>query len=91
MLTYFAVVMAPLFVKVAYDENSHSVMKLKKPNGNLVLYMREINKYLALVCVMREESYNRAGVINYNFRHFRKAMSEVLSDRARRAFTVAKK
>lgn len=75
---------------VAYDENSHSVMKLKKPNGNVVLYMREINKYLALVCVMREESYSRSGVINYNFRHFRKAMAEVLSDRARRAFSVKK-
>lgn len=63
---------------VAYDENSHSVMKLKKPNANFVLYMREVNKYLALVCIMKEESYNRAGVINYNFRHFKKAMHEVL-------------
>lgn len=66
---------------VSYDENSHSVMKLKKPNGNVVLFMREVNKYLALVCVMKEESFNRAGVINYNFRHFRSALSEILKNR----------
>lgn len=66
---------------VAYDENSHSVMKLKKPNTNVVLYMREVNRYLALVCVMKEESYARAGVINYNFRHFKRAMHEILKNR----------
>jgi Ras-related GTP-binding protein C/D len=66
---------------VAYDENSHSVMKLKKPNGNMVLFMREVNKYLALVCVMKEESFNRAGVINYNFRHCRGALTEILKNR----------
>jgi Ras-related GTP-binding protein C/D len=66
---------------VAYDENSHSVMKLKKPNNNMVLYMREVNKYLALVCVMKEESYNKSGVINYNFRHFKRAMHEVLKNK----------
>ncbi len=55
----------------------------KKPNGNVVLFMREVNKYLALVCVMNESSYNRAGVINYNFRHFRAALAEVLKNRGK--------
>ncbi len=46
--------------------------------------MREVNKYLALVCVMNETSYNRAGVINYNFRHFRAALGEVLKNRVKK-------
>lgn len=66
---------------VAYDENSSSIMRLKRPGQNLVLYLREVNKYLALVCVMKEECYNRAGVINYNFRHFKQAIEEILRKR----------
>lgn len=36
-----------------------------------------MNKFLALVCILREENFNRQGVIDYNFLCFRKAISEV--------------
>lgn len=39
--------------------------------------MREVNKFLALVCILREENFNRQGVIDYNFLCFRDAISEV--------------
>lgn len=36
-----------------------------------------MNKFLALVCILREENFNRQGVIDYNFLCFRDAISEV--------------
>lgn len=62
----------------AYDEESSSVIKL---NNNLVLYLREVNKYLALVCLISEENFDKIGLINYNFTCFKKAISEVFEVR----------
>ena len=60
------------------DEQSQSVIKLKKPNTTMVLVLHQINADLALVCLMRESSFKKAGLITYNFRHFKKAIMEVL-------------
>lgn len=46
--------------------------------------MREVNKFLALVCILREENFNRQGVIDYNFICFRDAISEVFELRLKR-------
>jgi Ras-related GTP-binding protein C/D len=43
---------------LAYDAESASVIKL---SNNFVLYLREVNKYLALVCLMRADSFTKAG------------------------------
>eukprot|EP01101_Sappina_pedata_P000975 TRINITY_DN11105_c0_g1_i1.p1 TRINITY_DN11105_c0_g1~~TRINITY_DN11105_c0_g1_i1.p1 ORF type:complete len:365 (-),score=161.85 TRINITY_DN11105_c0_g1_i1:101-1135(-) len=59
---------------LAYDEKSHSMIKLS--NG-MVLYLREVNKYLALVCLIREENLKKYGLVDYNFKCFRKAISDV--------------
>jgi len=59
---------------LAYDDKSHSVIKLS--NG-MVLYLREVNKYLALVCLLNESNLEKHGLIDYNFKCFRKAISEV--------------
>uniref|UniRef100_A0A1I8PBQ1 Ras-related GTP-binding protein C n=1 Tax=Stomoxys calcitrans TaxID=35570 RepID=A0A1I8PBQ1_STOCA len=58
----------------AFDNQSSSLIKL---NNNTILYLREVNKFLALVCILREENFNRQGVIDYNFLCFRDAISEV--------------
>ncbi|KAM7346130.1 ras-related GTP binding C/D [Cochliomyia hominivorax] len=58
----------------AFDHQSSSLIKL---NNNTILYLREVNKFLALVCILREENFNRQGVIDYNFLCFRDAISEV--------------
>ncbi|CAD7014404.1 ras-related GTP-binding protein C [Ceratitis capitata] len=60
--------------ETAFDHESSSLIKL---NNNTILYLREVNKFLALVCILREENFNRQGVIDYNFLCFRKAISEV--------------
>ena len=39
---------------LAYDSGSASVIRL---NNNMVLYLREVNNYLALVCLLRAENF----------------------------------
>lgn len=63
----------------AFDEQSSSLIKL---NNNTVLYLREVNKFLALVCILREYSFNRQGVIDFNYLCFREAIHKVFEVRA---------
>lgn len=58
----------------AFDTQSASVIKL---NNATILYLKEVNKYLALVCILREDSFERQGLIDYNFHCFRNAIQEV--------------
>ncbi|XP_051948368.1 ras-related GTP-binding protein C-like [Xyrauchen texanus] len=58
----------------AYDKESLAIIKL---NNTTVLYLKEVTKFLALVCILREESFERKGLIDYNFHCFRKAINEV--------------
>lgn len=46
------------------DEQSGSVFKL---NNGIILYLRQINKFMALVCILREYNFTRQGIIEYNF------------------------
>eukprot|EP00037_Helgoeca_nana_P005406 m.51283 g.51283 ORF g.51283 m.51283 type:complete len:345 (+) comp16415_c0_seq3:178-1212(+) len=57
-----------------YDARSSSTIRL---NNGLVLYLREVNRYLALVCLLREENFKKHGLIDYNFHIFRSAIQEV--------------
>lgn len=41
------------------------------------MYLREVNKFLALVCILREYSFSRQGVIDFNFLCFREAIHKV--------------
>lgn len=58
----------------AFDNQSSSLIKL---NNSTVLYLREVNKFLALVCILREYSFSRQGVIDFNFLCFREAIHKV--------------
>jgi len=60
---------------VAYDVDSASVIKL---SNNYVLYLREVNKYLALVCLMRSDSFSKAGLVEYNFTQFKGAIAALI-------------
>jgi len=42
----------------------------------MVLYLREMTKYLALVCIMREENFDKQGVLEYNFVTLKEAISK---------------
>ncbi|KAK3596364.1 hypothetical protein CHS0354_037083 [Potamilus streckersoni] len=57
-----------------FDTQSSSVIKL---NNGTVLYLREVNRYLALVCILRVDSFDRQGLIDYNFLCFQQAIQEV--------------
>nr|XP_033792087.1 ras-related GTP-binding protein D isoform X2 [Geotrypetes seraphini]XP_033792088.1 ras-related GTP-binding protein D isoform X2 [Geotrypetes seraphini] len=61
-----------------YDKESMAIIKL---NNTTVLYLKEVTKFLALVCFVREESFERKGLIDYNFHCFRKAIHEVFEVR----------
>ncbi|XP_013789408.1 ras-related GTP-binding protein D-like [Limulus polyphemus] len=59
--------------ETTFDELSCSTIKL---NNSTVLYLREINKFLALVCILREENFYRQGLIDYNFHCLRQATQD---------------
>eukprot|EP00054_Salpingoeca_dolichothecata_P021447 m.137350 g.137350 ORF g.137350 m.137350 type:complete len:357 (-) comp23987_c0_seq2:33-1103(-) len=62
----------------AYDNKSASVIKL---NNDMILYLRQVNKYLALVCMLRKENFEKHSLIDYNFKCFRQAIQEVFEVR----------
>ena len=64
---------------LAYNERSSSVIRL---TGGIfagqVLYLREVNSFLALVCLVREENFKKQGLIDFNIDSFKHALSEVI-------------
>lgn len=58
----------------AFDNESGSFIKL---NSGTVLILREVNRHLALVCILREDGCEHRGIIEYNFKCFRNAIQEV--------------
>ena len=64
----------------AFDQESHSMIKL---NNNTVLLLKEVSKVLALVCIVREEHFQQQGLIEYNFKCFKDAISQVFAVRAK--------
>ena len=57
------------------DQESYSVIRL----NNGVLYMRPVNSHLVIVCLIREDSFEKQGLIDYNFRCLANSIDEILS------------
>lgn len=55
----------------AYDNKSASVIRLS--NG-MVLYLKEVDTMLALVCITRAENFRKKSLINYNIGCLKKAL-----------------
>lgn len=55
----------------AYDNESASVIRLS--NG-MVLYLKEVDTMLALVCITRSENFRKKSMINYNIGCLKKAL-----------------
>lgn len=56
------------------DSEASSLIKLD--NGD-VLYMREVNRLLVLICLLRQDNFEKHGLIDYNFQCFKEAVTEV--------------
>jgi Ras-related GTP-binding protein C/D len=61
---------------LAYDAKSAAIIKLS--NG-MVLYLRHINRFLAIVCIMREECLERQGLIDFNIGVFKDGVAKVFT------------
>ncbi|TPX75498.1 hypothetical protein CcCBS67573_g03248 [Chytriomyces confervae] len=61
------------------EDGIKSVIRL---NNGMVLYMRGINRTLALVSLLREENFEKHGLIDFNFSVFHEAVSEVFKIRS---------
>ena len=59
---------------LVYDEETRSTIKM---NNGGILILREVNKYLVLVCLIRDDNYDKHGIIDYNFQCFKRAITEV--------------
>ena len=47
------------FDQLPFDNHSQAVIRL---NNNILLYLREVNTYLALVSLMREDAFSKQGI-----------------------------
>uniref|UniRef100_A0A914DR18 Ras-related GTP-binding protein C n=1 Tax=Acrobeloides nanus TaxID=290746 RepID=A0A914DR18_9BILA len=56
------------------DPSTSAVVSLKK---NQVMFLRQINVYLALVCVVKEDNFEKQGLIDFNFQVFKQGVEEV--------------
>lgn len=55
---FFAHLIFRLKEESTFNTDSSAVIKL---NNGTVMYLRQVTKYLALVCILREDSFKRQG------------------------------
>lgn len=75
-------------VSLAYDAKSSSVVRLS--NG-MVVYLRHINRFLAIVCIMKTEQFERKGLVDYNISCFKDAVIKVFQASTATADSAGKK
>ncbi|XP_050540706.1 ras-related GTP-binding protein C [Daktulosphaira vitifoliae] len=64
----------------AFDDQSSSLIKL---NNGTILYLREVCSFLALVCILREDNFEKQRIIDYNFMILRKAIHSLFELKAK--------
>ncbi|CAM4950265.1 unnamed protein product [Rotaria socialis] len=57
-----------------FDSMSSSIVKL---TGGRALYLKEISRHLALICVLREEALTKQAIIEYNVNQLKKSILEL--------------
>ncbi|KAJ3053882.1 hypothetical protein HK097_003171 [Rhizophlyctis rosea] len=62
------------------DPEAYAIIRM---NNGMILYLREVNTHLSLVCLLREDHFEKQGLIDYNFRCFREAILDVFELRRR--------
>jgi len=61
---------------MAFDRGSASLIRL---SNNVILYLKQVASYLALVCIVRSQSYEKKGIIDYNVEQLRKALEALFT------------
>jgi Ras-related GTP-binding protein C/D len=62
--------------KISYDDRSTSAIRL---NNGMVLYLRHVSDYLALVCIMHVENFAKRSLLDYNIDVFRESLQELVA------------
>jgi hypothetical protein len=63
-----------------FDKESSSIIRLNHAGGNednIVLYLREVDKCLALVCLINEREFHKQHLINYNIDRFKEGLKKI--------------
>lgn len=63
-----------------FDKESSSVIRLNHAGGTdekIVLYLREVDKCLALVCIINEREFHKQHLINYNIDRFKEGLRKI--------------
>ena len=64
-----------------FDKKSSSIIRLAHANNqeNIVLYLREVDKCLALVCLINQGEIHRQHLINYNIDRFKEGLKKIFA------------
>ena len=46
----------------------------------MILSLREVNSYLAVICVLHDEAYSRRSQLDYNIDRFRDSLKKVIDE-----------
>ncbi|KAK0408031.1 hypothetical protein QR680_003734 [Steinernema hermaphroditum] len=65
-----------------FDSNSSASISLRTKQA---LFLRQVNKYLALVSIVRSENVEKPGLMDYNFGIFKKSVEQVFRISNRKA------
>jgi Ras-related GTP-binding protein C/D len=61
---------------ISCDDGSYTCVKL---NNELYLYLKQVNKFLAFVCVIRDEVFSEnRGIMDYNLTLFKDSVRDIL-------------
>lgn len=63
-----------------FDKESSSIIKLNHAGGSdskIILYLKEVDKCLALVCLINEKEFQKQHLINYNIDKFKEGLRKI--------------
>lgn len=64
---------------LTFDDKSSSSIRLHYPpsDSNVMLYLKEVDKCLALVCLINENEIHKQHLINYNIDQFKTGLKMI--------------
>lgn len=80
----YGVTESPMGGHLAYDDNSTSAIRLQ--NG-LMLYLRQIDHNLALVCMLNEKNFAQRALLDYNVNIFKESLKALIDEEKRNALS----